>query len=692
MVGRTTFPSTGASRRRTSHSPRSACAVGVYLQFALTRMSSAIRQEQVQGTLEAMLSTPTAPGTVQLGLVVFDLLYVPVRTFVFLGVMTLVFDLGLDPAGILPALACLVALTPFVWGLGVLGAATILVVRRGTGIAALVGGLVALASGAYVPVDVLPQWVEELAAWNPIAVALDGMRSSPRRPRLELDRRRPSPHRPLLGARAPGRPSGISDGASTRARPRHVGDLLMTATAARGVERTASEFSDAPWEGVARVLGRASSLEASAPTDSTCSRRRGCKSSDGRSRTSWRPLQRARCARAPLARALLSLIREVCEGPILVFKGPEIAAVYPSPWLRPYARRRCARADDACRRAPAARRRLPGGRADDELGCAPSRPAPRRPRVSSPRWRCTADRSGSRTSGHPPSTICSRPRPRPRQESTACWRPRPDTTRCSWRRMHGWSGRSARVGDLVDVAAARDAAPEEADELARRYGVERIWRTTLGAIEAVLGDNRRTWPMSTWARHRARQRAHGRRDALARLLEPFYRCAPTGSRRGGAGVRADAAARSRRGLAREARPHAEGVGFRADPPSRSMWRGSTRKRGRGSVNQLRLRRDGLHWVEADGEIVALDDRSLQYLSANAVGAVLWQSLIEGATRDELLARILEEFDVEEDVAARDLDGFLASWRRLGCSRTECAHHLVDRRWTSSAASPGRCEP
>jgi ABC-2 type transport system permease protein len=153
-------------------------AVGVYLQFALTRVSSAIRQEQVQGTLEAMLSTPTAPGTVQLGLVVFDLLYVPVRTFVFLGVMTLVFDLGLDPAGILPALACLVALTPFVWGLGVLGAATILVVRRGTGIAALVGGLVALASGAYVPVDVLPQWVEEIAAWNPIAVALDGMRSS----------------------------------------------------------------------------------------------------------------------------------------------------------------------------------------------------------------------------------------------------------------------------------------------------------------------------------------------------------------------------------------------------------------------------------------------------------------------------------------------------------------------------------
>ena len=47
------------------------------------------------------------------------------------------------------------------------------------------------------------------------------------------------------------------------------------------------------------------------------------------------------------------------------------------------------------------------------------------------------------------------------------------------------------------------------------------------------------------------------------------------------------------------------------------------------------------------------------------GAVLWQSLVEGATRDELLARILEEFDVEDDVAARDLDAFLAELASLG---------------------------
>jgi hypothetical protein len=83
------------------------------------------------------------------------------------------------------------------------------------------------------------------------------------------------------------------------------------------------------------------------------------------------------------------------------------------------------------------------------------------------------------------------------------------------------------------------------------------------------------------------------------------------------------------------------------------------------VSLLRLRRDGLHWIEADGEIVALDDRSLQYVSANPVGAVVWQALVEGAMREELLARILAEFEVEEGVAARDLDGFLGELARLG---------------------------
>lgn len=153
-------------------------AVGVFVQFALTRVAAALRQEQLQGTLESMLVTPTAPGTIQLGSVVFDLAYVPVRTVVFLAVMAGAFSLDFQRSGVVPAMLVLLAFIPFVWGLGVLGAAAILTIRRGAGVAAIAGGLLALLSGAYFPLSLLPPWLQEVAVWNPIAVALDGMRSA----------------------------------------------------------------------------------------------------------------------------------------------------------------------------------------------------------------------------------------------------------------------------------------------------------------------------------------------------------------------------------------------------------------------------------------------------------------------------------------------------------------------------------
>jgi coenzyme PQQ synthesis protein D (PqqD) len=77
------------------------------------------------------------------------------------------------------------------------------------------------------------------------------------------------------------------------------------------------------------------------------------------------------------------------------------------------------------------------------------------------------------------------------------------------------------------------------------------------------------------------------------------------------------------------------------------------------MSELRLRARRLHWLESEGEVVALDEQALTYLSANAAGTVLWQALAEGATRDELVRLILAEFDVDEATAGADVDRFLA---------------------------------
>jgi ABC-2 type transport system permease protein len=153
-------------------------AVGVFLQFGLDRVSAAMRGEQLMGTLESVLVTPTAPSTVQLGSVAFDLVYIPLRTAVFLIAVTIAFGLNLSAAGLIPALVVLVAFMPFVWGLGVATAALLLTFKRGGGFLGL--GLVGLGllSGVYFPLDLLPSWLTAIAEANPISHAIEAMRDS----------------------------------------------------------------------------------------------------------------------------------------------------------------------------------------------------------------------------------------------------------------------------------------------------------------------------------------------------------------------------------------------------------------------------------------------------------------------------------------------------------------------------------
>jgi hypothetical protein len=68
---------------------------------------------------------------------------------------------------------------------------------------------------------------------------------------------------------------------------------------------------------------------------------------------------------------------------------------------------------------------------------------------------------------------------------------------------HAWShGPFNRVGDLVDVAAMMDGLDRaELDSLARRWGIERMWQTTLATVDAVLFGGPRPLAVRTWARN-----------------------------------------------------------------------------------------------------------------------------------------------------------------------------------------------
>jgi ABC-2 type transport system permease protein len=178
MVDPGVLPVYGGSRATYMEFVAVGIALGVFIQLGLGRVAAAIRNEQLMGTLEALLMTPTQPTTIQLGSVVYELVYIPVRTAIFFAVVAIAFGLSFEPGGLLPALVILLLFIPFVWGLGVASAAATLTFKRGSGGIGLGVTVLTLFSGAYFPLDLLPGWATTVAELNPIAIAIEGMRET----------------------------------------------------------------------------------------------------------------------------------------------------------------------------------------------------------------------------------------------------------------------------------------------------------------------------------------------------------------------------------------------------------------------------------------------------------------------------------------------------------------------------------
>lgn len=78
-----------------------------------------------------------------------------------------------------------------------------------------------------------------------------------------------------------------------------------------------------------------------------------------------------------------------------------------------------------------------------------------------------------------------------------------------------------------------------------------------------------------------------------------------------------------------------------------------------AVATVQLRADRLDWRIVDGDVVALDRTTSEYLAVNETGAAIWPALAAGATRGELRDIVTRTFVVAPEVAAADLDRFLA---------------------------------
>jgi hypothetical protein len=221
---------------------------------------------------------------------------------------------------------------------------------------------------------------------------------------------------------------------------------------------------------------------------------------------------------------LLARVREACEGPILVFKGPEIALLYPEQ------ARAFVDVDVLVPDAAAAQSALLGAGFVEDSGpeetwvqhLTPLRwpGGPLKVEVhSEPHWPdglTPPPNDELFASAVPSSTgVAGVLAPAPAHHALLV-------------AAHAWAHKPlGKARDLVDVGALRvEADPAELRRLARTWDIAPVWQATSAALDALLA-GRKTWPLRLWAGHVSAPRPQTVLEQhLERLLSPFWAFPP----------------------------------------------------------------------------------------------------------------------------------------------------------------------
>jgi ABC-2 type transport system permease protein len=151
-------------------------ALAGFFQLTLSLYAESIRRAQMNGCLEAMLSTQTGPVTVVLLSSLYSLLAGLVQLVLFFTLGKLIFHFDTSQINVGASLLIFfVSMLTFV-AIGILSAAAIVVLKRGDPISWIFSSLGAMMGGAYFPVEVMPSWLQKLSWLFPIRHALDALR------------------------------------------------------------------------------------------------------------------------------------------------------------------------------------------------------------------------------------------------------------------------------------------------------------------------------------------------------------------------------------------------------------------------------------------------------------------------------------------------------------------------------------
>jgi len=150
-----------------------------YLSVVFHGISEMIAWERWEGTIEYTFMAPISRFTHMVGSTLFSLLYGLLHTAVILAVVALFFQLDLGQANLPGAGMVLVAGSVSMVGLGIVAAVMpLLFPERGSQMTHVLQASVLLVSGVYYPTEVLPGWMQKVAAVSPVTYVLQGVRAA----------------------------------------------------------------------------------------------------------------------------------------------------------------------------------------------------------------------------------------------------------------------------------------------------------------------------------------------------------------------------------------------------------------------------------------------------------------------------------------------------------------------------------
>jgi ABC-2 type transport system permease protein len=177
-----TFQGAGTVRLDGAPSYFGFAAVGMTLSVVVVATSGAlaqqIRDEQLTGTLEALVAQPVTATDLSIGLAGFPVLFATVRTAGYLLVAGPLLGLDLSHANWFGFIVVLAAAAAAFAGIGIVAGAVVLVIKRGGAVIGALAFAMTMLGGSIFPVHVLPGWLRWASVIAPPRYAFDGVRAA----------------------------------------------------------------------------------------------------------------------------------------------------------------------------------------------------------------------------------------------------------------------------------------------------------------------------------------------------------------------------------------------------------------------------------------------------------------------------------------------------------------------------------